>query len=222
MTGPGGACSLLVACRTAPEEPTLPARLVVLVSGTGTTLQALLDAAADPFYGASVVAVGSDRPGVEGLARAERAGVATFVLPLTAVEDRAGWDARLTEAVAAYEPDLVVCAGFMRILGAAFLDRFSPRIVNTHPALLPSFPGAHGVRDALAYGVKVTGATVHLVDAGVDTGPVVAQRCVDVGDEDDEASLHERIKTVEREMLVDAVRHLARGFTVHGRKVQLS
>ncbi len=206
----------------ASEEPALPARLVVLVSGTGTNLQALLDAAADPSYGASVVAVGSDKPGVEGLARAKRAGVPTFVVPLAAAGDRAAWDAGLADAVATHAPDLVVCAGFMRILGAVFLDRFSPRIVNTHPALLPSFPGAHGVRDALAYGVKVTGATVHLVDAGVDTGPVVAQRCVDVRDDDDETSLHERIKDVERDMLVDAVRRLARGFTVHGRKVQLS
>ena len=200
----------------------MTARLVVLVSGAGTNLQALLDATATAGYPATVVAVGADRPDIEGLTRAERAGVPAFVVAPGDHADRASWDRALAAAVAEHEPDLVVCAGFMRILGAAFLERFAPRVVNTHPALLPSFPGAHAVRDALAYGVTVTGATVHLVDAGVDTGPVVVQRCVEVAPDDDEASLHERIKAVERTMLVDAVARLAGGFTLEGRKVHLS
>src|SRR3954447_2233745 len=150
-------------------------RLVVLVSGSGTNLQALLDACADPAYGCAVVAAGSDKPDVGGLARAERAGVETFVVPFADYPDRDQWDAALADGIAKYEPDLVVLAGFMRIVGAPVLDRFPARLVNTHPALLPSFPGAHAVRDAVAYGVKVTGVTVHLVDAGVDTGPIVAQ-----------------------------------------------
>jgi phosphoribosylglycinamide formyltransferase-1 len=188
----------------------LPARLVVLVSGAGTNLGALLEACADPSYGATVVAVGADRDGIEGLARAQRAGVPTFVRRLPDFADREAWDAALADAVATYVPDLVVSAGFMKILGPRFLERF-PRIVNTHPALLPAFPGAHAVRDALAYGVKVTGATAHLVDAGVDTGRVLAQVAVPVLDDDDEASLHERIKVAERAMLVDTVRRLASG-----------
>jgi phosphoribosylglycinamide formyltransferase 1 len=188
----------------------LPARLVVLVSGAGTNLGALLEACADPSYGATVVAVGADRDGIEGLARAQRAGVPTFVLRVPDFADREAWDAALADAVATYVPDLVVSAGFMKILGPRFLARF-PRIVNTHPALLPAFPGAHAVRDALEYGVKVTGATAHLVDAGVDTGRVLAQVTVPVLDDDDEASLHERIKVAERAMLVDTVRRLASG-----------
>ena len=150
----------------------MSARLVVLVSGVGTTLAALLEACADPSYGATVVAVGADRDGIDGLTRAQRAGIPTFVRKLADHPDRAGWDASLTDAVATYRPDLVVSAGFMKILGPGFLARF-PRVINTHPALLPAFPGAHAVRDALAYGVTVTGATAHLVDAGVDTGPVL-------------------------------------------------
>jgi phosphoribosylglycinamide formyltransferase-1 len=188
----------------------LPARLVVLVSGAGTNLGALLEACADPSYGATVVAVAADRDGIEGLARAQRAGVPAFVLRVPDFADREAWDAALTDAVAAFGPDHVVSAGFMKILGPQFLERF-PRIVNTHPALLPAFPGAHAVRDALEYGVKVTGATAHLVDAGVDTGPVLAQVAVPVLDDDDEASLHERIKVAERAMLVDVVGRLASG-----------
>jgi phosphoribosylglycinamide formyltransferase-1 len=202
------------------EEFFVPARLVVLVSGAGTTLAALLEACADPSYGATVVAVGADRDGIEGLARAERAGVPTFVLRVPDFADRDAWDAGITEAVAAYQPDVVVSAGFMKILGPRFLAQF-PRIVNTHPALLPSFPGAHAVRDALEYGVKVTGATAHLVDAGVDTGPVLAQVAVPVLDDDDEAILHARIKVAERSMLVDVVRRLASGYFIYGRKVHL-
>jgi phosphoribosylglycinamide formyltransferase 1 len=198
----------------------LPARLVVLVSGAGTNLGALLEACTDPSYGATVVAVGADRVGIEGLARAERAGVPTFVLRVPDFDNREAWDAAFADAVAAYQPHVVVSAGFMKILGPQVLGRF-PRIVNTHPALLPAFPGAHAVRDALEYGVKVTGATAHLIDAGVDTGPVLAQVAVPVLDDDDEASLHERIKVAERAMLVDVVRRLTSGYFSYGRKVQL-
>jgi phosphoribosylglycinamide formyltransferase-1 len=198
----------------------LPARLVVLVSGAGTNLAALLEACADPAYGATIVAVGADRDGIEGLARAQRAGVPTFVVQVQDFADREAWDTAFADAVAAYEPDHVVSAGFMKLLGPQFLGRFA-RIVNTHPALLPAFPGAHAVRDALEYGVKVTGATAHLIDDGVDTGPVLAQVAVPVLDNDDEASLHERIKVAERAMLVDVVRRLASGYFIYGRKVQL-
>jgi len=196
------------------------ARLVVLVSGAGTNLQALLDACVDPAYGAEVVAVGADRHGIKGLARAEQAGVPAFVARVPDYPTRADWDADLTEVVAAYRPDLVVSAGFMKILGPAFLARFT--VVNTHPALLPSFPGVHAVREALAYGVKITGCTVHFVDEGVDTGPVLAQEAVPVRWHDDEESLHERIKQVERRLLVGVVGRLARqGWTAHGRRVSL-
>ncbi|ALV34017.1 phosphoribosylglycinamide formyltransferase [Streptomyces sp. CdTB01] len=198
-------------------------RLVVLVSGSGTNLQALLDeiaAGGTEAYGAEVVAVGADRDGIEGLARAERAGLPTFVRRVKDYDTRDEWDAALAEAVAAYEPDLVVSAGFMKIVGKEFLARFGGRFVNTHPALLPSFPGAHGVRDALAYGAKVTGCTVHFVDDGVDTGPIIAQGVVEVRDEDDESALHERIKDVERRLLVEVVGRLARnGHRIEGRKV---
>ncbi|ORT59562.1 phosphoribosylglycinamide formyltransferase [Streptomyces sp. CB03238] len=200
------------------------ARLVVLVSGSGTNLQALLDAIAeDPQgFGAEIVAVGADRDDIAGLERAERAGLPTFVCRVKDHATRDAWDHALTEATAAYEPDLVVSAGFMKILGKEFLARFGGRIVNTHPALLPSFPGAHGVRDALAHGVKVTGCTVHFVDDGVDTGPIIAQGVVEVWDEDDEAALHERIKEVERSLLVEVVGRLARhGYRIEGRKVHV-
>jgi len=206
-------------------EPTSPARLVVLVSGSGTNLQAILDAVAErgpQAYGAEVVAVGADRDGIEGLRRAERAGLPTFVQRVRDHATRADWDRALTESVAAYRPDLVVSAGFMKIVGADFLAAFGGRFINTHPALLPSFPGAHGVRDALAYGVKVTGCTVHFVDAGVDSGPIIAQEAVQIRDEDDEISLHERIKEVERRLLVEVVGRLARhGYHIEGRKVYI-
>jgi phosphoribosylglycinamide formyltransferase 1 len=202
-------------------SPRRPARLVVLVSGTGTNLQALLDAAQDPAYGAEVVAVGADRDGIEGLARAKRAGVPTFVHRLKDFPDRAAWDAALTASVAAAEPDLVVLAGFMKLVGERFLAAFGGRCVNTHPALSPSFPGMHGPADALAHGVKVTGATLFVVDPGVDTGPIVAQTAVPVLDDDDVDSLHERIKGAERQMLVDTVGRMAReGFTITDRKVR--
>ncbi len=195
--------------------------MLVLVSGAGTNLQALIDASADPAYGAEIVAVGSDRPGVEGLARAERHGIPTFVLRTADHEDRAAWDIALTEQVSAYQPDLVVLAGFMKLTGPAFLGVYGGRTVNTHPALSPSFPGMHGPRDALAYGVKVTGATLFVVDAGVDSGPIVAQVAVPVLDDDDEQSLHERIKTSERAMLVEYVGRMAReGFALDNRAVK--
>lgn len=181
-------------------------RVVVLVSGSGTLLQALLDAAVDPEYGASVVAVGADRPDIAGVERAQRAGIPTFVCPVGEFGDRGEWDAALAERIASFSPDLVVSAGFMKILGPAVLA--AHRVVNTHPALLPSFPGAHGVRDALAHGVKVTGMTCHWVDAGVDTGPIIDQVALRVQDDDTEESLHERIKVLEREVLVRVVRSL--------------
>ncbi len=208
----------------------VPTRVVVLVSGTGTLLQALLDAAtshcpatshaATSHYPARVVAVGADRTGTGGLRRAGECGLPTVVVERAQHPDRASWDVALTEAVAAHQPDLVVTAGFMRILGPAFLHRFAGRSVNSHPALLPAVPGPHPVADALAHGVRVTGATVHLVDAGVDTGPILAQRAVEVRPDDTEQQLHERIKIVERRLLVEVVADLARrGYTVTGRKV---
>ena len=197
-------------------------RLVVLVSGSGTNLQALLDAAADPAYPAEVVAVGADRDGILALDRAENAGIPTYVLRVGDFATREEWDAAFTEATATHEPDLVVSAGFMKLAGPAFLGRFGGRYVNTHPALLPSFPGMHGAADALAYGVKVTGCTLFVVDDGVDTGPILAQAVVDVRDDDDVESLHERIKTAERELLVDVVGRMARdGWTVTGRKASI-
>ncbi|GII53148.1 phosphoribosylglycinamide formyltransferase [Planotetraspora thailandica] len=193
---------------------------MVLVSGSGTNLQALLDATADEAFGARVVAVGADRDGIEGLARAERAGVPTFVRKVSDHSGREAWDEALAEQIAEFKPDLVVSAGFMKILGPRVLGMFP--VVNTHPALLPSFPGAHAVRDALSYGVRLTGCTVHLVDSGVDTGPVIAQEAVAVREGDDEDSLHERIKDVERGLLVEIVGRMARyGWTVSGRTVRL-
>jgi phosphoribosylglycinamide formyltransferase 1 len=198
------------------------ARLVVLVSGTGTNLQALIDACADEAYGADVVAVGADRDGIAALARAARAGIPTFVHRVKDYSSRADWDMVLAESCAAYQADLVILAGFMKLVGPRFLGRFGGRCLNTHPALLPSFPGMHGVRDALDYGVKVTGCTVLIVDPGIDAGPVVAQRPVLVRDDDDEASLHERIKVTERALLVETVGRMVReGWSVRGRKVRI-
>lgn len=192
----------------------------MLASGTGSLLQSLLDAAVGD-YPARVVAVGTDRD-CRAVKLAEAAAVPAFTVRLRDRSDRAAWDDALTSAVAAHQPDLVVSAGFMKILGPQFLSRFPARVLNTHPALLPSFPGAHAVRDALAYGVRVTGTTVHLVDAGTDTGPVLAQRAVEVRDDDDEETLHERIKVVERGLLVDVLAAIAtRGVTWTGRKATL-
>lgn len=200
--------------------PSAPARVVVLASGTGSLLASLIDAATGD-YPARIVAVGADRD-CPALHIAAAASVPTFTVPLGEHPDRDAWDAAITAAAAAHSPDLVVSAGFMKILGPQFLSRFDGRIVNTHPALLPAFPGAHGVADALAYGVKLTGCTVHLVDAGTDTGPILAQRSVAVLDGDNEETLHERIKVTERQLLVDVVAAIAtRGVTVVGRKATL-
>jgi len=197
-------------------------RLVVLVSGAGTNLQALLDACASESYGARVVAVGADRDGIAALARAQAAGIATFTLRVRDFPAREDWDRALTAACAGFEPDLIVLAGFMKLVGAEFLAAFGGRVINTHPALLPSFPGMHGVKDALDHGVKVSGCTVFLVDAGTDSGPIVAQAAVPVMDDDDEAVLHDRIKVTERALLVDTVGRLARdGWSVQGRKVRI-
>jgi phosphoribosylglycinamide formyltransferase-1 len=193
----------------------------VLVSGSGTNLQALLDAAADPAYAVTVVAVGADRAGIAGLARAERAGVPTFVHRVPDFASREEWDAALTASVASYEPDLVVSAGFMKLVGEAFLAAYAGRFLNTHPALSPSFPGMHGPAEALEYGVKVTGCTLFVVDAGVDTGPIVAQAAVPVLEDDTVETLHERIKTHERTMLVETIGRIARGgYVVDGRVVR--
>lgn len=195
-------------------------RLVVLVSGAGTNLQALIDACADPAYGARVVAVGADRDDIEGLARADRAGIPTFVREVSQFSSREDWDHALADSVAGFDPDVVVLAGFMKLVSEDFLARHTT--VNTHPALCPSFPGMHGPADALAYGVKVTGATLFLVDGGVDTGPIIAQTVVPVIDDDSVESLHERIKTAERTMLVDTIGLMARdGWELDGRRVRL-
>jgi phosphoribosylglycinamide formyltransferase 1 len=192
------------------------------VSGAGTNLQALLDACASESYGARVVAVGADRDGTAAQARAQAAGVATFTLRVRDFPAREDWDRALTAACAGFEPDLIVLAGFMKLVGAGFLAAFGGRVINTHPALLPSFPGMEGVKDALEYGAKVSGCTVFLVDAGTDTGPIIAQAAVPVRDDDDEASLHERIKVTERALLVDTVGRLVRdGWSVQGRKVRI-
>ena len=199
-----------------------PARLVVLVSGSGSNLQSLLNATADPAYGARVVAVGADRDGIAGLDRAAAAGVPTFVDSVNAYPSRDDWDAGLTAHVAEYKPDLIISAGFLKLVGAQFLAAFGDRYLNTHNALLPSFPGMHGPRDALAYGVKLAGATLFFVDAGVDTGPIVAQVAVPVLDDDTEETLTERIKEAERRQLVDQIGRLVRlGWTIRDRKVTI-
>ncbi|VBA42951.1 Phosphoribosylglycinamide formyltransferase [Mycobacterium innocens] len=192
----------------------------MLASGTGSLLNALLQAAVGD-YPARIVAVGVDRE-CRAAEIAARASVPSFTVRVADYPGRDAWDAAITDATAAHSPDLVVSAGFMRILGPQFLSQFSGRILNTHPALLPAFPGAHGVADALSYGVKVTGCTVHLVDAGVDTGPILAQQAVPVLDGDDEETLHERIKVIERRLLVDVVAAIATGgLTCIGRKATL-
>jgi phosphoribosylglycinamide formyltransferase-1 len=200
----------------------MAARLVVLVSGEGTNLQALIDASQDEAYGATVVAIGSDRPGIKALQRARTHDIPAFVVPNNNYETRQDWDEALTEACQQYAPDLIVLAGFMKLVGKPFLDAFPGRCVNTHPALLPSFPGTHGVRDALNHGVKVTGCTVLIIDDGVDAGPIVAQAAVPVHEDDDEKSLHERIKATERALLVGTVGRMVReGWSVDGRKVRI-
>jgi phosphoribosylglycinamide formyltransferase-1 len=181
-------------------------RLVVLASGSGSTLQAVLDAAADPSFGAQVVAAGTDRPGCLAIRRAAEAGVPTFAVPLADYADRTDWNAALAEAIAGHHPDLVLLAGFMRVLAAATVSRFE--MINTHPSLLPSFPGGHAVSDALAHGVKITGVTVHRVDAGVDSGPILAQAAVPVLDGDTVDTLRQRIQLAEKPLFLDTIRQL--------------
>ncbi|WP_062380480.1 phosphoribosylglycinamide formyltransferase [Demequina pelophila] len=196
-------------------------RVVVLASGAGSTLAALLAGAGDAA-GYRVAAVVSDRDDAGALAHARAAGVPTAVVRLADFPDRATWDAALARAVASFTPDLVMLAGFMRLVGDAMLAAWGGRMLNTHPSLLPAYPGAHAVRDALAGGAKVTGCTLILVDAGVDTGPIVAQAAVEVRQNDDEAGLHARIKAVERALVVDTLGRLAReGWTVSGRVVRI-
>ena len=197
-----------------------PTAVIVLVSGSGTLLQALIDASADPAYGVRIAAVGADRDGIAGLDRARAAGIPSFVCRVADFSSRADWDAALADQLDSYASAFVVSAGFMKLLGPQTLARHT--VVNTHPALLPAFPGAHAVRDALAYGVTLTGTTCHLVDAGVDTGPIIEQHAVAVEPDDTEESLHERIKVIERRMLVDIVGRMAReGYAVSGRAVRI-
>jgi phosphoribosylglycinamide formyltransferase-1 len=218
---PAGGAPAIPPTGDRPREPEGgPAGIVVLVSGSGTNLQALIAAAADPAYGVRILAVGADRDGIAGLERAAAAGLPTFVCRPAEHPDRIAWDTALAADIGAHRPDLVVTAGFMRLLGPAVLGRHT--VLNTHPALLPAFPGTHAVRDALAYGVKVTGCTVHVVDAGVDTGPLLAQPAVEIAESDTEDTLHERIKIVERALLVDVVGRAAReGITVTDRKATI-
>ncbi len=180
-------------------------RVVVLLSGSGTLCQALLDAIDERAVDAEVVAVISDQATAQGLDRARSHGIPAVAHPLPKGADRAAWDAELADLVETFSPDLVASAGFMKLLGEDFLARFGGRTINTHPALLPSFPGMHGPRDALRAGVKVAGATVFVVDAGIDTGRILLQGAVDVLPGDDVDSLHERIKVVERRLLIQAV-----------------
>lgn len=197
-------------------------RLLVLVSGAGTLLQHLMDECAAGRIPAEIVAVGADRDGTVAIRRAEAADIPTFVCRVGDYPDRVAWDAALTSTCAAHRPDLVISAGFMKLLGERFLAEFSGRCINTHPALLPSFPGMHAVAEALAYGVTVTGCTVFMVDAGLDTGPVIAQDAVLVRADDDESSLHERIKETERALLARTVAEMvSKGWSVSGRKVHI-
>lgn len=200
----------------------MPNRLVVLASGEGTLLAHLIDACATGQVNAEIVAVGADRFGAKAIRRAQAAGIATFVCRVADHQDRDAWDRALTQRCAQLRPDLIVSAGFMKLFGPVFLGEFSGRCINSHPALLPSFPGMHGVRDALAYGVKVTGCTVFLVDSGLDSGPIVAQAAVPVHDGDDEEILTERVKVTERVLLVQTVAAMiAGGWSVCGRQVKI-
>ena len=182
--------------------------VVVLISGAGSNLRALLDAANNPLFGARIVAVGSDNP-ADGLAHADLYGIPTFVVSPNSFDSREAWADMLLENINFFKPDLVVLAGFMRILPPNFVRALSPNLINTHPSLLPDFPGAHAVRDALYAGAKKTGVTIHIVDEGVDTGPHIAQREVAIQPDDNEGDLHERIKIVERELLVETVKAIA-------------
>lgn len=205
-----------------PEAMRVPARVVVLASGSGTVFEALADALAETDGEVVVTRLFCDQPSAGVLDKARERGIAVDVVPLLDRSRRMDWNRDVADAIGRGQPDLVVSAGFMRLLSAEVLDRFHERVINTHPALLPAFPGAHAVRDALAYGVRVTGCTVHVVDSGVDTGPVIAQEAVPVHPDDDEASLHERIKQVERRLLPDvALRMLREGWTIDGRRVTI-
>ncbi|WP_152347713.1 phosphoribosylglycinamide formyltransferase [Brevibacterium sp. CFH 10365] len=196
-------------------------RIVLLASGSGTLTQSVIDAFADGARGVDIVAIGADSATAGVLARAEQHSIPSFVVRPKDFADRDEWNAALKDTVAGLAPDWVVSAGFMRILGASFVEAFPSRIINTHPALLPSFPGAHGVRDALAHGVKLTGGTIHLVDTGVDTGPIITQYAVPIGDDDTEETVHENIKAREREELVRLLAHLAHtDLVVDGRHVR--
>lgn len=193
-----------------------------MVSGTGSNMQALLEASRDPVFGAQIVAVGADRGGTRGLEIAAQAGIPTFVEKLGDYSSRQEWDRALTTQIASFSPDLVVLAGFLKLVGSDVLAAFPGRVINTHNALLPSFPGVHGPADALAYGVKISGATLFIVDPGVDTGAILAQVTCPVFDDDDEASLLDRIKSVERDQLVSVVGAMARqGWWMDGRKAGL-
>lgn len=184
--------------------------VAVLISGAGSNLRALLEAANDPAYPAHIEVVGADRP-ADGLEHAEEFGVPTFTVPFRAFESREAWGEELASQLRAWKPDLIVLSGLMRLLPAGVVAEFSPRIINTHPAYLPEFPGAHGVRDALAAGATQTGASVIVVDDGVDSGPILAQERVSIEPGDTEATLHARIKPVERRLLIDVVRRIATG-----------
>jgi phosphoribosylglycinamide formyltransferase-1 len=182
--------------------------VLVLISGSGSNLLALLQAAEHPLFPAKILAVGSDKP-ASGLAHADLYGVPTFVVEPAKFSDTQSWAKKLEENISHYNPDLIVLAGFMKILPSSFVNTFSPRIINIHPSLLPNFPGAHAVRDALASGAKETGTTIHIVDEGVDTGPILGQQSLAVLPSDDESSLHERIKVLERKLLVETIQSLA-------------
>lgn len=184
--------------------------VAVLISGTGSNLRALLEAAADPGFPARVVVVGADRQ-ADGFAHAEAFGIPTFLVPFREFETREHWGEELDRQLRVWKPDLIVLSGLMRLLPASVVDAWSPRLINTHPAYLPEFPGAHGVRDALAAGATRTGASVIVVDNGVDSGPILAQERVEVLPDDTEHTLHERIKPVERRLLIDVVGAIARG-----------
>ncbi len=198
------------------------APVVAMASGQGTLFQALLDASSEPDYPVEIVGLVTDRPGCPAQERAVRAGVPVVALDPRNYDSRATWNRDLADQTAQLAPEWLVSVGFMRVLAPAFLDRFPGKIVNSHPSLLPAFPGARAVPDAIDYGVRVTGCTIHLVDAGVDSGPILAQSAIPIAPDDDVDSLHERVKTVERVQLVEVLAQLATtGYTLEGRKAAL-